>query len=374
MGRRDEIDPEPEARGLDDRARLAACLTQRAAIRSVARGQIVDATPEAEEALRLAREIGEPLPLAQTLLFLGGLLQWRAEFDRSLALLHEGVELAERLHAGHLIADGAFFIGNINAAKGEYEEALRWYQRLSDYASAAGSNFWMARVPNTVAGVHLELFDLDEALRLNLEGDEAAQRLFSWPEPRGHSLVKAGLAHLYRSEHGHAEACFRRAEDLLEKDIWMRWRWQVALLGGRAELALAEGRHDYAWACANRSLDLAMQSGSRKHTVRAQRLQGEILAANGKLDEAAQKLTASVRLTDELQTPREAWLGRAALGKVLARLGREKEAEAQFTQAIQTIEALAAELRTPRLRRSFLGAAAVTEVFEAAGRRPPSGA
>ena len=55
----------------------------------------------------------------------------------------------------------------------------------------------MARVPNVIGSVHLELFDLDEALRLTLEGDEVAQQL-SRTEPRGHALVKAGLAHLYR--------------------------------------------------------------------------------------------------------------------------------------------------------------------------------
>ena len=79
-------------------------------------------------------------------------------------------------------------IGVANTAKGEYEEALRWYRRLSDYASAAGDKFFMARVPNCIGGVHLELFDLDEAIWLNLEGAEVAQQLRPWPEPRSHSL------------------------------------------------------------------------------------------------------------------------------------------------------------------------------------------
>jgi hypothetical protein len=54
------------------------------------RGQVVETTSDAEEALRLAREIGDPKLLAETLLPLGRLLQWRAEFDRSLVYLHEG--------------------------------------------------------------------------------------------------------------------------------------------------------------------------------------------------------------------------------------------------------------------------------------------
>jgi len=315
------------ARELDDRARVAVCLIQRAAIRSVAYGQIVEATPDAEEALQLAREIGEPKSLAQTLLFLGSLLQWRAEFDRSLMYLRKGVELAQCAHVGHLLGNAAFFIGNASTAKGAYEEALQWYQQLSDYASASRDPLWLARLPNTVGGVHLELFDLDEALRLSLEGDEVAQRLYPWPEPRGHALVKAGLVYLQQGEHGRAEAAFRGAEALLEIDSWMRCRWHMVLLRGLGELALAERRQEEAWAYATQSLELATQSDARKHMARAQLLQGEVLMVQGRLAEAVQTLQASVRLAEQISTPREIWLGKAALGKALLRLGREQEAE-----------------------------------------------
>jgi tetratricopeptide (TPR) repeat protein len=275
------------------------------------------------------------------------------------------------MHAGFLFSQAAIVLGYAYMAKGAYEDALQWYQQLSDYASKAGDPFWLARVPNVIGGVHLDVFDLDEALRLNLEGDEVAQRLHPWSEPRGHSLVKAGLAHLYRGEHGPAQACLRRAEALLEEDTWLRWRWHIALLHAFGELALAEGRYDEAWTCAAQSLELATQTDSRKHVTRARRLQGEILAASGRLMEAAQALATSVQLAERLQTPREVWLGRAALGKVLARLGRDKEAEAQFIQAIQTIEAITANLQTPRLRQSFLNAAPVLEVYTALGHRLP---
>jgi tetratricopeptide (TPR) repeat protein len=358
-------------RELGDRAFEARCLANRAWLRSVGYGQLVETTPDAEEALRLAREIGDPKLLAEALISLGRVLQWRAVFDRSLGYLQEGVELARLTHAGFLFSVAAFFIGNAYMARGAYEDALRWYQQLSDYASKAGDKLHMARIPNLMGGVHLELFDLDAALRLNLEGAEVAQRLFPWPEPRAHSLVKAGLAHLYRGEHGPAEACFRRAEALLEADTWLRWRWHIALLHGRGELALAEGRHEEAWRSAAQSLELATQTDSRKHVARAQRLQGDILAASGRLDDAALTLEASVRLAERLQTPREAWLGKAALGKVLARLGREHDAEAHFLQAACTIEAIADNVQTPHLRRSFLSAAPIVEVYRMLGYRPP---
>jgi class 3 adenylate cyclase/tetratricopeptide (TPR) repeat protein len=359
------------ARELGDQASQANCLAIRALIRLAAYGQIREVMPDAEEALRLSREVGDPKLLASALCNLGSLLQWRADFDRSLAHLHEAAELAQRAHAGFHFGRAAFHLGVANAARGEYEEALRWYQRLSDYASAAGDKFWLGRFPNLIGGVHLELFDLDEAIRLNLEGAEAAQRWWPWPEPRAHSLLKVGLAHLQRGEHGLAEEFFRRAWALLEEDLFMRWRWHIPLLRARGELALAEGRLDEAWSFTTQSLEMATQTDSRKHVTRAQRLQGDILAAGGRLDEAAHTLDASVRLAESLQTPWEVWLGKAALGKIFARLGREQDAEAHFIQATQTIEAITDKLTTPNLRRSFLAAEPIVDIYRTLGQRPP---
>jgi class 3 adenylate cyclase/tetratricopeptide (TPR) repeat protein len=360
------------ARELGYQAAQADCLIIRVLHRIAYYGQLLEAMPDAEEALRLARAVGEPKLLAQALSNLGATLQWRAEFGRGLAYLHEGAALAQRAHSGFDFGRAAFHIGIANTAKGEYEEALRWYRRISDNASAAGDKFFLARVPNCIGGVHLELFDLDEAIHLNLEGAEVAQQLWPWPEPRSHALLKVGLAHLAQGAHGLAEEFFRRAWALLEEDTWLRWRWHIPLLRARGELALAEGRHDDAWTYAAQSLELATQTDSRKHVARAQRLQGEVLAASGRLEEAAQALAASVHLAEHIQTPREMWLGRAALGKILALLGRDKEAEAQLTQATQTIEAIAANLHTPRLRHSFLNAMPVLKVYEALGHQPPS--
>jgi tetratricopeptide (TPR) repeat protein len=162
------------AREPGDRAYEALCLANRTYIRSSGYGQLVETTPDAEEALRLAREIGDPKLLMETLISLGRLLQWRAVFDRSLVYLQEGVDLARLAHAGFLFGQAAIFIGYAYTARGAYEDALRWYQQLSDYASKAGDAFWLARVPNVIGGVHLDVFDLDEALRLNLQGEEVA--------------------------------------------------------------------------------------------------------------------------------------------------------------------------------------------------------
>ena len=57
--------------------------------------------------------------------------------------------------------------------------------------------------------------------------------------------------------------------------------------------------------------------------------------------------------------------------RVLTRLGRDTEAEAQLTAAVDTIESIAAKLITPQLRRSFLAAERVVGVFQTLGRTAP---
>jgi tetratricopeptide (TPR) repeat protein len=360
------------AREVGDRALQAVCLATIVQTRAAAHGQLVETTKHAEQAIHLAPEVTNARLRARTLLYVGLWLQWRGHYDRSLTYLDQGLELAESSHAGFLWGLGTFHRGGAHLSRGEYEMALREYQRLHEYVLAAGDKFYLARVLNLFGGVHLDLFDHEGAIRLNLEGDELAQKVFPWPEPRGHSLLKVGQAHFGRGDFGLAEEFYGRAWALLEGDGWGRWRWHIPLLAARGQLALARGCAEEAASFAAQSLELAQRSDARKHVIRAQRLQGDILAAVGRLADAAQALTASVDLAAQLGTPREVWMGRAALGRVLARLGRDADAEAQLGQAAQIIEAIAAKLTTPALRRGFVIAEPVLEVYRALGRRPPA--
>ena len=83
-------------------------------------------------------------------------------------------------------------------------------------------------------------------------------------------------------------------------------------------------------------------------------------------------LTSSLEQAGQLKTPRESWIGQAALGDVLARLGREREAERHLSAAADTVEALAVKLVAPPRRRAFLAAEPVTRLFHVLGRARPS--
>ncbi len=358
------------AREVGDRAAEAGCLGMRAET-AVADGTLIQATADIEEALRLSHEIGEPRLRAQILTSAGRVLQFRGEFDRAIAYLREGVQLARQEYLGDFLGLALYVLGHAHLAKGAYEDALRWYQELGEYAEAAGDKLYIVRVPNCLAGVYLDVYDLAAAIRLNEEGDDVAKRLWRWPEPRGHSLVKLALAHLYRDDHARAQAALGRARELLELDTWGRFTWEIPFLRACGELELAEGRPEEAWRYATASLTMAAQCGRPKHMVRAQQLQADTLAAWGKLEEALDPLIASIRLAETIGTPRERWTGKRALGNLFVRLGRDRDAERQYVDAAQTIEALASKLATPGFRRSFLEADPVQDVYRALGRRAP---
>ena len=354
---------------IGDTAGQAGCHALRGEARSAVYGPVIEAMADSSEAVRLAREAGDARLLAQCLTFAGRHLEWHGEYDVADGHLREGLGLARREHPGYLVGLALYHLGHAALARGDYEGALEHYRSLLEYAEAAGDKLYLARLPNLFGGVSLETYDLDEAIRFNTEGDETSRRLWPWPEPRGHSLWKLGLAHLYRGDHGGAERAFRDAESLRELDTWGRWTWEISLWRSRGELALAEQNYDEAWTWASRSLEAATQCRQRKHAARAMRLQGEILAAQGRLPDAARALTTSLDQARALGTARESWIGHAALGRVFTRLGQDREAEAQLTAAADMIESMAAKLVTPRLRQSFLAAPPVADVFQTLGRR-----
>jgi class 3 adenylate cyclase/tetratricopeptide (TPR) repeat protein len=341
------------AKELGDVAIQASSTVASALGKGVCEGATPEIIEQAEEAVRLAETLTEPRPLAQTTVLLGQLLQWHGEFERALGHLHKGLKLAREAHSDFVFGQGLFSLGNLSLSRGEYEQALDWYRQLNDYAQAAGDAFWLARIPNCAGAVSLELYELERALELQLEGDEAGRKYSPWPEPRGHSLLKAGLAHWERTDYGRAEEFFLRAWALLETDDVSRYRWHMPLLYARGALALARGRHDEAWRFATQSLELARKTYSRKHEAPAQRLQGEILAATGRLRESAPLLESSVTLARGLTVPRDEWLAAFALGKLLIRVGKDTEAEVAFNTAAAAIESIAAGLKTDRSYSQF---------------------
>jgi tetratricopeptide (TPR) repeat protein len=359
------------AREIRDRTLETTALATIVLTRAAGSGQIRESAESMETVLRLAPEIADPRARAQSVIYVGTVLQWRGDYTRALEVLQRGVALAEEAHAGFVGGLGTFHICNALLSLGRYDEALARYRRLYDYAQAAGDRFALVRAANSIGAIHNELFDYTEGARVSLDSEALTQKIFPWPEPRAHALLKVVTSHLGRGELGLAEEFLDRAAALYDVDVWGRWRWHMLLVRLRGEVAMARGRLEEARGHAIRSAELAEASEASKHVVSALRLQGEILVAGDRLDEAAGPLREAAALAQRLGTPREQWIANAALGGLAARRGRDIEAERHWTAAMEAVEGIARGLITPAFRRSFLEADRVREIYRALGRRAP---
>jgi tetratricopeptide (TPR) repeat protein len=355
---------------LEDRSAQAACLARRAAVIADWHGPTAAARRAAREALEIANQLNDSALRAGALIVLGSVLEWRADFDGCQRYLPEGAALSERTQSGRALGTALFHLGHSYMARGRYQQALRWYGGVREYALQANDRFWLARHPSIVAAVHLELFDPDSAVELAREGSEMAKPVSAGPTPRGHNFVQLGLAHLQRGESGAAEESLRRAWDLLDSDGWQRWCWHIPLLRARAELALANGDLDDALSYATQARQLAAQADARQEIAQVQLVLGEIAVAQERLPEAVQLLRGALTLAEHINAAYVLWRAGNTLGGILGHMGEDRAAETCLTQAAQTIEAIATELSDDALRASFTRADPVAEVYHRLGNRP----
>lgn len=358
------------AADLGDPLREGEALAMQALCIAAVRGPIAEARGAARAALERSERVPDDDLRRRAVVALGAVLEWRADFEGCLVPLHEGEALAARRPAGAWRRRALEHLAGAHLGLGHYEQALRWYGQLARYADAANDIPGRVHVGYGVGRVHLELFDAETTVEVCREAEDLARRVSPWPADRAQHLITAARAELSRGDRAAADDALGRAASLLEHDGWGRWCVQIALLCGRAELALAREQRDDAWREASQALELATHVDARAHIAEAKRVLGEIAAAQDRLPEAVTLLRAAVTLAEHIHAAHPLWRAAGALGGVALRHGDEREAETHLTQAAQTIEAIAAELSDARLRSAFTRAAPVADVYRRLGHRP----
>jgi tetratricopeptide (TPR) repeat protein len=119
----------------------------------------------------------------------------------------------------------------------------------------------------------------------------------------------------------------------------------------QAELPLRYGRPDEALANARRVLVEAPQF--RVLAADAARVEGEALAALGRLEEAEATLRRAKATAVEIGAGPTHWRACLALGELFHRTDRPEQATAEFDEALALLEATASTLSDAELRRAF---------------------
>jgi len=226
---------------------------------------------------------GTPVPLhvIEGVGYGAALHGWRLEYEDALPpcewALAKARERGSNFHIVCLLLIRGLGLGNFGRLSDSLAD-LREGMRLSEINH---ERYWLPRLPNTLAWLHSEMFDVEEALRLNREGSVIAREM-NFPEGDVNSQINLALNYLCLNEPNSAREHLAAAETLLAQDEWFRWVYTIRFQAAYAEYWLMKGDPAEAARYATASLNLAGVTRRRKHIAWASKLLGDLAAMEGR--------------------------------------------------------------------------------------------
>jgi tetratricopeptide (TPR) repeat protein len=332
-------------------------------------GGLGEARDAIDQALVTSLESREWTARSLSLSVAGLLKSWEGEYDAAARLQAEGLVLARERHLLVPLLFSFFFHGMTLTGKGEYEGALALYREGLTFAERVGDEAIHHRLLNCLGWLHAELGDLEGAIDLNRRSAEVGRRRND-PGTFPNAQINLGEAYLAKGELAEAQERLESAYGYWENprtSEWMRWRYSMRMFAGLGELWLARGDAERATDFADRCLDVATRTSSRRNLVKGWHLRGRIALSRRRLDEAETAFRQALAVAEAIGNPRQLWTAHAALGRLHAARGRHDQAGAAYRAAREVVDRVKAGLKDPGLRLSLERAPAVRQLYDLAG-------
>jgi predicted ATPase/DNA-binding CsgD family transcriptional regulator len=276
----------------------------------VAAASLTEALQDVEQALSIAREIGQRSAEAYALLQVGLCLGSLGEYGRALEAMRQSLQIAEEIEHRQWQVAAHCMLGGTYSGMFACSQAREHFEQGLALARESGSAFWTRMATGYLASASILLHDL-----------AGAEKLL-------HAALSPDTP----------------AQTLPQRMVWCAF----------VELALAQGH-------ANRALEIIDQleaSSTRRSegqsSLRILKLRGEALAALQRPGEAEAALTAARALAAAHGARPMQWRICIALGNLYSAHGRNREAQQVLATARVLIEELAATIVDGALRDNFL--------------------
>ena len=295
-------------------------------------GQFRESLVLGDEGIRLARQHRLAIPLLRCLWNQGIACHEMGHHDRALAVLAEGLALAEKLGDDAYISRYLNTVGFVRIDCGDFAAGIELSERsyeVTAESSRAGHGTGAERrafIRNNEADVFLALGELSAAAQALGEAFHVVQH-----PPPSH---------------------------------WMTWRYGTHCHAGLAQLALLRGDAAAARRHAEQSLEMATAAGSQKYESWGWRLKGESATTRRAWPEAEDALRRSLAIAEATEHPRQMWLSHLALGRLHEACGRKDDARAAYGAAWHIVKGLRDGSQDPGIREGLESQPAVRELLE----------
>jgi tetratricopeptide (TPR) repeat protein len=278
---------------------------------------------------------------------------WRLEYEQALPLCEWSLEKARERGAGFHIVCLLFIRGLGMGNFGRISEALDNLREGMRLSEVNHERYWLPRLPNTLGWLHADMFDFEEALRLNKEGATISRQM-NFPEGEANSHVNLASNFLVLGEPARAREHLLAAKHVLQAEAWFRWVYNIRLQAQFAQYWIAKGNLQRATSHAAASLELARRTKRRKHIAWAQKLLGDVATMEERHEPAVHEYEAGLRALKDHPCPSVEWKILLSLANLKKNLHRSDESEKCRVLARERMRLLADSISDSRLRTTFL--------------------
>jgi class 3 adenylate cyclase/tetratricopeptide (TPR) repeat protein len=329
-------------------------------------GDLAEARTKFDRALVLSRQSNDVVNEATALVFGAELEGWEGHYERAAQLYHEGIRLGRAHNVLVPVLEGMFMSGVNFTGQGAYDRALAVLEDGLALAERVGDENYTPRYLNSLGWLHMECGDVDRARELNQRAAEGGRKRGDHESFANAELNLGDIALLngdLAMARDYLEGVHRLVEDPATSQ-WMRWRYSIHLFASLGELAFARGDLTLASEHADECLERSTRTRSRKYLVKGWRLRGEIAKARRIWEDADRALREALAVAEFIGNPTQLWKTHMAIGELHSERKTPEAAQQAYEAARNVIERTKSRLQNPGLRASLESAPLIRRVYE----------
>ena len=329
-------------------------------------GQPDKAKPKLTRALDISQSAVDIMYESLSLGNLGCMKNWKGEYTGAIDLLSRGYQIARDNQLLAPLFDNLFMYGIALTGNGDYDRAYDIFEEGLAITEKVGDEIFHMRIMNSLGWLYLECGDLDRSFELNLTAAERARRRED-PETLANAELNLSdilvLKEDYSSALDYLNSVYQLAHDPATSE-WMKWRYLTHLFASFGEYWLARGDLNQAQQFADRCLEKAASSNSRKYLVKAWRLKAEIAALGEKWDEAESAFQQALSIAKVVSNPTQLYKTHFSMGNFYRASGRTEPAQASYRAARDVVDHINYSIQNPDLRSGFEKSMLIRRVYE----------